>query len=153
MDIDGDGRDDLLHVGVDGSLYFNLAQSSGGFGPDQQITFTPPRGDIFDWRAVNANGDAFNDLAVHTSLFIPMGGTNVEKFEVFRNTGSGFTSYARLGLGSTANGAFGDFNGDGLDDFVQIDDINPSNVYVSYNTGTGFAASQIHVLQFRGERG
>jgi RHS repeat-associated protein len=142
MDINGDGRDDLVYPSTATSgastWRYRLANSSGGYAAEVNTGITNT--------ASNAAIPLQWDADGRWDVLFP-GATN---WMVLRATGTGFSSAISTGLAVTQPvQQVADFNGDGRDDAVGITmpnglGLNELRVYL--NTGSGFSTSPIVIL-------
>ncbi|HET7586778.1 MAG TPA: SpvB/TcaC N-terminal domain-containing protein, partial [Gammaproteobacteria bacterium] len=124
MDINGDGRSDLVYPKEGGDWYVMLGNSSG-FGAAQS---TGVLSSGYQYALVTHYDG--NDSA---DLIIPTGGT----WRILRYTGSSFSRYdtAITYIGYDGEYAAVDINGDGLDDLLYK---SGYSIYQRLNNGNGF---------------
>jgi Insecticide toxin TcdB middle/N-terminal region len=149
MDMNGDGRADILGIGAT-AIYVSLGTGSGFTGPQTWLncSFT-----------ANCAGSGFNDDNVYPRYVVDVNGDGLPDIVGFGgsdvyvslNTGTGFSgpqawlhcSFTVTCGGWTDNTNYPrflmDVNGDGLADIVGF---SGDHVYVSLNTGSGFAGPQ-----------
>lgn len=129
-DLDGDGKPDLISVGLQGyvSIYRNTS-NSGTISMDTRIDFSVVN-NTSHAAAHDLDGDGKSDLIVVSS----------DRLSVMRNTSSnGSISFAtRMDIGTLTGGfraAFGDLDGDGKPDIVTSHfSVNQINVFRNTST-------------------
>ena len=141
-DFNGDGLTDIAsYVSGSGGTQLRVHYSTGSgftvaiYGGFQIYTASSSRNWLGDF-----NGDGLTDLA---SYVAGSGGTQIR---VHYSTGTGFTAITHTGFDvyTDNNGLnwLGDFNGDGLTDFVSyVGGSGGSQIRVHYFTGSGVTAS------------
>ena len=138
-DFNGDGRDDLVNVYGNNGDTRAWVHLSTGAGFEFQSSFTTLAGfwDEQRWIAGDFNGDGLDDLV---NVYGHNGDTRAW---VHLSTGAGFefqSSINTLARFSTAQRWIaGDFNGDGVDDLVNVYGNNGNaRAWVHTSTGVGF---------------
>lgn len=140
MDLNGDGRDDLVWpshaTSGGGNWHFMLADpASGGFGGVQNSGVTNTRHDsafVIEW-----DGDGRDDLIV------PYNGST---WWVLRSNGVGFQAPVDTGISVQGDFWFADVDGDGRDDMVRAagqactNGPEYTNIYLRLNAGAAFGA-------------
>jgi RHS repeat-associated protein len=161
LDIDGDGRQDLVWadlIGFGGGdiIKYRLRSSSGnGFGGEVQLTQVLPEnqriesGVFSSWarRHPDFNGDGRGDVAYrHTKQ---TWNAEINKWDRTRTVKAfcvgGGCSFSQNLKGGASDLTFGDFNGDGLTDLFyyggQVEDqVNSSTWWHALSRGTAFEA-------------
>jgi RHS repeat-associated protein len=139
MDINGDGRDDLVYsssaTSGSGVWTYMLASASGGYGSATSTGYSNLN--FSDAQPIEWDGDGRSDLLV------PYSGNT---WWVFRANGSGFDAPIDTGVSwSSSQGSqwwVADVNGDGLGDLIHIG--GGVEVYVRIHTpGGGFGAETL----------
>ena len=124
MDVDGDGRDDLVHTWLwDGGLRIHVlfANSDGSFrGAAQDVWPGFGASDLFHFRPADVNGDGADDL-VH----VWHSGEGIRVHTLMSNGNGTWTASAHdpwPGFGAYDTGSFRpmDVDGDGRDDLVHV---------------------------------
>lgn len=131
-DINGDERQDLVQI-FGGNVY--VATASGTASIFNPFAFAGSGATASDQLGGDFNGDPFFPRADLLQLY----GGNA--YVATGTAAGGFTGYTLWGTGTTASDRFGDFNGDGKDDLIQI--YNGTTYVALANTaGTAFNAFQ-----------
>lgn len=136
MDVDGDGRTDLLHLkGTSGQYAVWKLLSTGSFAIDERITSIDTNLQAGRWLQVDVNGDGLADQ-VHLK-------DSAGNFSVWRSNGDGtFTitnHQAPSGTDVNLNDGFwkvADVNGDGLGDLIHFTS-NPGQLIIWRSNGDG----------------
>jgi RHS repeat-associated protein len=135
VDIDGDGRDDMLYsshaTSGSGTWRIRKANSSGGF--DSEINTNIANNSYQNALPLLWNNDNKYDLLVpHAS----------NSWHILVSTGSGFSGPTNLNITATGAGTHVramDLDGNGFDDLVRLSSSGTATVYVRYNSGASFA--------------
>jgi RHS repeat-associated protein len=165
LDVDGDGRQDLVwadlygfETGGDAIRYRLRNASGGGFGADDELVGPYPVNSMLDWgvfygwaqkqpgKAPDFNGDGRGDIIYEQVIreFHPLTGWNTQRTLRAKCAGDGCFFSKNL-PGGASPPTFGDFNGDGLTDIffysgpTQIP--NNSAWWYALSRGTDFAAA------------
>lgn len=138
MDVNGDGRDDLVYsssaISGSGTWMYMLAISAGGYATPVSTGYVNTN--FAEAQPIEWDGDGRADFLVPYQ-----GGT----WWVLRANGSGFDAPINTGV-PWSNGYqwwVADVDGDGRGDLVRIDGI--VNVYVRLRSGNGLASSEIRI--------
>jgi tetratricopeptide (TPR) repeat protein/peroxiredoxin len=155
IDVDNDGRQDLIVVRTNGPLLF-LNQGGGRFRqrPNAFLFATPPRGTFTGAAAADYDRDGWLD--VYFCLYVYYQGTDQYKYPLpyyaaengppnflFRNQRDGtfrdVTTETRLQQNNTRYSfccGWGDFNTDGWPDLYVVNDFGRKNLYRNNKDGT-----------------
>jgi RHS repeat-associated protein len=134
MDINGDGRDDLVYSSTatsgSGTWNYMLASPGGGYGAPVSTGYANTN--FSDAQPIEWDGDGRADL------LIPLQGNT---WWVLRANGNGFDSPVNTGVAWSATAAgnqwwVADIDGDGRTDLIRID--GGVNVYARLQNGNGF---------------
>ncbi|MCP9296429.1 MAG: FG-GAP-like repeat-containing protein, partial [Planktothrix agardhii LY1] len=144
-DYNGDGKQDFLLTGYDGSGYISkLYKNTGnGFSEDTRVSLPDVSGSSVAWADYNGDGKPDFLLTGYDSYSL---GTKISK--LYKNTGRGFiedTSVYLPGVGWSSV-AWSDYNGDGKPDFLLTGKDNSDN-YISklYKNTTPTIIAQISI--------
>jgi hypothetical protein len=142
-DYNGDGKQDLLLTGWDGSGYISkLYKNTGsGFIEDTSVSLPGVSSGSVAWADYNGDGKQDFLLTGFDSYSSETISNKISK--LYKNTGSGFiedTSVSLPGVGWSSV-AWADYNGDGKQDFLLTGYDNSNNPISKLykNTGSGFS--------------
>ncbi len=131
MDLNGDGRADLVYIAASKWRY-RLGNTSGGFNAEVntgQSTTGQTVQEIFEWE-----GDGRDDVLISQS------GT----WRVLRSNGSGFDTPINTGISSSLAYRMFDITGDGRHDMVRAtSSAGTLYIYARLRSGSGFAAETL----------
>ncbi|MFL6604617.1 MAG: FG-GAP-like repeat-containing protein [Steroidobacteraceae bacterium] len=132
IDIDGDGRADLLFPSTT-NWSFMLASASGGYGAVQPTSIAH-NGKYAFAIPIDYNSDGMTDLLVPDAN---------GKWQILQSTGSGFTPISTNITAPTVagNAWVADVDGDGRQDLVYDTTSAGGQLFVYFNSATGFSGS------------
>lgn len=140
MDINGDGRDDVVWsssaTSGSGTWRYMLGTTAGGYEP--MVNTTISNANFGAARVIEWNGDDKRDLLV------PFSG-NV--WHVLVANGSGFAAPVSTGVSSTGGNFWtADVDGDGRDDLIRATNVGGhGKVYLRLRSGSGFGAESLAI--------
>lgn len=136
MDVDGDGRDDLVYTSSTtagaGTWRIRKANASGTF--DAEINTGISNAGQQGAMPLEWDGDGMADLLVPYAS---------NQWYVLRSTGSGFATPFNTGIAVAGRQIAADFNGDGRDDLVRMTLTGAASLYVRYREVSNFGTESL----------